>query len=97
MSRLRWWVSPGPAIVTASVAIIAVVLIATWPMLRWPYPRWAETSAQWHQRFAWAGPIAGTAASWYATRLNPSHRIWNQPRAPRLGLPVVLRHLRLLA
>ena len=97
MSRLRLWSRGlGPVLPAAGVAIVAVVLIATWPMLHWPYPRWAATSAQWHQQWMWAGPIAGTAAAWYATRFNPRHRIWNQLRAPRLGPPVVARHLRLL-
>ncbi|MFD2422703.1 hypothetical protein [Amycolatopsis pigmentata] len=93
----RSWSPPTLlVIVAASVAIGAVVLVVTWPMLSWPYPRWVETSAQWHQRFGWAGPIAGTIACWYATRFNPPHRIWNQPDAARWGWPVVVRHLRLL-
>lgn len=98
MNRVvRSWSPPTLlVIVAASVAIGAVVLVATWPMLSWPYPRWVETSAQWHQRFGWAGPIAGTVACWYATRFNPRHRIWNQPDAPRWGWPVVARHLRRL-
>ncbi|GAB3449003.1 hypothetical protein [Actinophytocola sediminis] len=94
--RKSWWPLGPTAVVAPSVAIVAVVLVMTWPMLGWPYPLWVQTSAQFHQQFTWAGLIAGTAACWYATQLHPADRIWVQPRAPRLGVPIVTRHLTVL-
>lgn len=91
--RTSWW-PLGPAVVVGpAVLIVAVVLVMTWPMLGWPYPLWIQVSAQFHQQFTWAGLVAGTAACWYATQFHPADRIWAQPRAPRLGAPVVTRHL----
>ncbi|MDQ3785661.1 MAG: hypothetical protein M3422_00260 [Actinomycetota bacterium] len=65
-------------------------------MLDWPYPVWMQTSAQFHQQFAFAGMIAGTAACWYATVLHAKDRIWMRSGAPRLGPPAVSWHLRTL-
>jgi hypothetical protein len=76
-----------------AVAIVVVVVAMTWPMLGWPYPLWVQTSAQFHQQFAWAGLIAATSACWYATVLHAKDRIWLRPNAPRLGGPAVVRHL----
>ena len=98
MARLRrsWW-PLGPAVVVApAVVIMAVVLVMTWPMLGWPYPLWVQVSAQFHQQFTWAGLVAGTAACWFAIQFHPADRIWMQPRAPRLGTPIVTRHLTVL-
>lgn len=90
----RWWWPLGPySVVVPSVAIVVVVLGTTWPRLDWPYPLWTQTSAQFHQQFALAGMIAGTAACWYATVMHPKDRIWVRPGAPRLGAPAVSRHL----
>ncbi len=86
----------GIVVVLPAVAIAALVLISTWPMLSWPYPRWVQTSAQWHQRYEWTGIIAGTAACYYAFRLNAADRIWTQPHAPRLGAEAVASQLGLL-
>ncbi|MFC4859173.1 hypothetical protein [Actinophytocola glycyrrhizae] len=72
------------------------MVVMTWPMLGWPHPLWVQTSAQFHQQFTWAGLIAGTAACWYAVQFHQVDRIWVQPRAPRLGAPVVVRHLTVL-
>ncbi|MCE7010269.1 hypothetical protein LWC34_46815 [Kibdelosporangium philippinense] len=83
-------------VVLPAVVIAVIVLVSTWPMLTWPYPRWAQTSAQWHQQFMWTGALAGTTACYYAFRLNAADRMWTQPRAPRLGIRVVLAHLALL-
>ena len=96
--RLResWW-PLGPAwVVVPATAIVVVVLVRTWPMLDWPYPLWVQTSAQFHQQFTWAGLIAGASACWYATVLHAKERIWAQPGAPRVGMPVVTRHLTVL-
>lgn len=97
-SRVRnsWWPLGPAAVVAPAVLIVAVVLVMTWPMLGWPYPLWVQTSAQFHQQFTWAGLVAGTAACWYASQLHPADRIWTQPRAPRLGAPIVTRHLTVL-
>jgi hypothetical protein len=90
----RWWWPLGPySILVPVVAIVAVVVGMTWPRFGWPYPLWVQTSAQFHQRFAFAGVIAGTAACWYATVLHAKDRIWVRPGAPRLGAPAVARHL----
>jgi hypothetical protein len=91
-----WW-PMGPASVAVPAAAIVVVVVAmTWPMLDWPFPLWVQTSAQFHEQFTWAGPIAGTSACWYATVLHPKNRIWMQPGAPRGGTPAVIRHLTVL-
>lgn len=93
----RWWWPLGPySVVVPAVAIVIVVVGMTWPRLDWPYPLWAQTSAQFHQQFAFAGMIAGTAACWYATVLHAKDRIWMRPGAPRLGGPAVSRHLTIL-
>jgi hypothetical protein len=90
----RWWWPLGPySVVVPAAAILAVVVGMTWPRFDWPYPLWAQTSAQFHQRFAFAGVIAGTAACWYATILHAKDRIWVRPGAPRLGAPAMARHL----
>jgi hypothetical protein len=90
----RWWWPLGPySVVVPAAAIIAVVVGMTWPRFDWPYPLWVQTSAQFHQQFAFAGMIAGTAACWYATVLHAKDRIWVRPGAPRLGAPAVARHL----
>jgi hypothetical protein len=90
----RWWWPLGPhSVVVPSIAIVVVVLGTTWPRLDWPYPLWTQTSAQFHQQFALAGMIAGTAACWYATVMHAKDRIWVRPGAPRLGVPAVSRHL----
>ncbi|SDY89022.1 hypothetical protein SAMN05421504_107331 [Amycolatopsis xylanica] len=92
-----WFWPLGPAsVLLPSAAILVVVLAGTWPRLGWPYPRWVETSTQFHQQFLWAGMIAGTAACFYAVRMNKGDRLFVQPRAPRLGGPVASRHLSLL-
>lgn len=91
--RLTWWPLGPASVLVPSAAIIVVVLAMTWPMLVWPYPLWVQTSAQFHQQFTWAGLIAGTSACWCATVLHPKNRIWMQPRAPRSGVPAVVRHL----
>ncbi|WP_116044438.1 hypothetical protein [Amycolatopsis palatopharyngis] len=97
MIRVRSSLWPLPHVLLVPAAAIAlVVLFSTWSMMPWPYPRWGQTSAQWHQQFAWAGPIAGAAACYYAVRVNTADRIWSQPRAPRLGSAAVGRHLTLL-
>lgn len=84
----------GPySVVVPAAAIVAVVVGMTWPRFDWPYPLWVQTSAQFHQQFAFAGMIAGTAACWYATVLHAKDRIWVRPGAPRLGAPAVARHL----
>ena len=93
----RWWWPLGPhSVVVPAVAIIAVVVGMTWARFGWPYPLWAQTSAQFHQQFAFAGMIAGTAACWYATVLHAKHRIWMRPGAPRLGAQAVNHHLPVL-
>lgn len=94
--RRAWW-PLGPASVMApAVAIVGVVVTMTWPMLGWPYPLWVQTSAQFHQQFAWAGLIAGASACWSATVVHPKDRIWTQPGAPRAGSSAVTRHLTVL-
>lgn len=90
----RWWWPLGPySVAVPAVAIIAVVVGMTWSRLGWPYPLWTQTSAQFHQQFALAGLIAGTASCWYATVPHAKDRIWMRPDAPRLGAPAVRRHL----
>ncbi len=90
----RWWWPLGPySVVVPAAAIVAVVVGMTWPRLGWPYPLWVQTSAQFHQQFAFAGMIAGTASCWYAIVLHAKHRIWMRAGAPRLGTPAVNRHL----
>ncbi len=94
MIARRWWWPLGPcSVVVPAVAIVAVVVGMTWPRLDWPYPLWTQTSAQFHQQFAFAGLIAGTAACWYATVLHTKDRIWTSPAAPRLGAPAATRHV----
>ncbi len=96
MTRRWWWpLGPYPVVVPAA-AIIGVVVGMTWSRMSWPYPLWTQTSAQFHQQFAFAGMIAGTAACWYATVLHAKHRIWMRPGAPRLGAQAVNRHLLVL-
>jgi hypothetical protein len=82
--------------VVPALAIVAVVVGMTWPRFDWPYPLWAQTSAQFHQQFAFAGMIAATAACWCATVLHAKDRIWMRPGAPRLGTQAVNRHLPVL-
>jgi hypothetical protein len=94
--RRTWWPLGPASVLVPAVAIVVVVVAMTWPMLGWPYPLWVQTSAQFHQQFAWAGLIAGTSACWYATVLHARDRIWTQPGAPRLGAPAVARHLAVL-
>lgn len=90
----RWWWPLGPySVIVPAVAIVAVVVGMTWPRLDWPYPLWVQTSAQFHQQFAFGGVVAGTTACWYATVLHAKDRIWVSPSAPRLGGPAVARHL----
>jgi hypothetical protein len=55
-----------------------------------------QTSSQFHQQFAFAGMIAGTAACWYATVMHAKDRIWVRPGAPRLGAPAAALHLTML-
>jgi hypothetical protein len=90
----RWWWPLGPCpVVVPAVAIVAVVVGMTWHRLGWPYPLWVQTSAQFHQQFAFAGLVAGTAACWYAVVMHAKDRIWLRPGAPRLGAPAAARHL----
>jgi len=98
LQRLResWWPLGPASVVVPAAAVVVVVLSRTWPMLDWPYPLWAQSSAQFHQQFAWAGLIAGSSACWYATVLHAKGRIWTQPEAPRADMPVVTRHLTVL-
>jgi hypothetical protein len=91
--RRAWWPLGPASVVVPAVAIVVVVLVMTGPMLGWPYPVWVQTSAQFHQQFTWAGLIAATSACWYAVVMHAKDRIWVRPHAPRLGTPVVLRHL----
>ena len=91
-----WWPLAPVVVVAPAVAIVVVVVAMNWPMLGWPHPLWVQTSAQFHQQFTWAGLMAGTGACWYAVQFHPRDRIWVQPRAPRLGTPVVVRHLTVL-
>lgn len=94
--RRTWWpLGPYPVIVP-SLAIIVVVVGMTWPRLDWPYPLWTQTAAQFHQQFAFAGMIAGTAACWYATVMHAKDRIWVRPGAPRLGAPAAALHITML-
>lgn len=92
-TRRCWWPLGLYPFVVPAVAIIAVVVGMTWPRLSWPHPLWVQTSAQFHQQFAFAGMIAGTAACWYATVMHAKDRIWMRPGAPRSGAPAVSRHL----
>jgi hypothetical protein len=94
--RASWWPLAPVVVVAPAAVIVVVVVVMTWPMLGWPHPLWVQTSAQFHQQFTWAGLIAGTSACWYAVQFHPGDRIWVQPRAPRLGAPVVVRHLTVL-
>jgi hypothetical protein len=98
LQRLRksWWPLGPASVVVPAAVVVVVVLVRTWPMLDWPYPMWAQTSAQFHQQFAWAGLIAGASTCWHATMLHAKERIWAQPGAPRVGVPVVTRHLTVL-
>lgn len=93
--RWFWPLGPLPVLVPAA-AIIAGTLLLTWPVLGLPYPQWAHTSAQWHQAFSLAGPIAAGGAAWCANRLTADDRIYTQPGGSRLGLPVVARQLAIL-
>ena len=94
--RGTWWPLGPASVLIPAGGIIVVVAVMTWPMLGWPYPQWVRVSAEFHQQFTWAGLIAGTASCWHATTLHPRDRIWNQPAAPRLGGPAVIRNLTLL-
>lgn len=98
MKRHRFWFWPLGALIAVvpAVAILLLVLGATWQMVSWPYPRWAQTSAQWHQQFMWAGLVAGTVSCLWAVHLNGADRVWVQPQAPRLGAATVARHLAVL-
>lgn len=98
LQRMResWWPLGPTSVVVPAATIVVVVLVGTWTMLGWPYPLWVQTSAQFHQQFAWAGLIASASACWYATVLHAKRRIWAQPGAPRVGMPVVTRHLTVL-
>ena len=90
----RWWWPLGPyPVAVPTLAIVGVVVGMTSARFDWPYPLWTQTSTQFHQQFAFAGMIAGTASCWYATVLHAKHRIWMRPRAPRLGAQAVTRHL----
>lgn len=94
--RRTWWpLGPYPVVVP-TLAIVVVVVGMTWPRLGWPYPLWTQTSGQFHQQFAFAGMIAGTAACWYATVMHAKDRIWVRPGAPRLGAPAAALHLTML-
>ena len=95
--KRAWWPLGPYSVVVPAVAIVAVVVGMTWPRLGWPYPLWIQTSAQFHQQFAFAGMIAGTAACWYAIVLHAKGRMWMLPGAPRLGVPAVSRHVTTLA
>lgn len=80
MKRAWWWPLGPYSVVVPSVAIVGVVFGMTFPRLDWPYPLWVQTSAQFHQQFAFAGMIAGTAACWYATVMHAKHRTgWSVP------------------
>jgi hypothetical protein len=96
MTRRLWWPLGPYSVVVPALAIIAVVVGMTWSRFDWPYPLWTQTSAQFHQQFAFGGMIAGTAACWYATVLHAKDRIWMRPGAPRLGTQAVNRHLSVL-
>ncbi|GAB1515560.1 hypothetical protein [Actinophytocola sp. KF-1] len=96
MRQRSWWPLGPFSVVLPALAIVAVVVGMTWSRFDWPYPLWTQTSAQFHQQFAFAGMIAGTAACWYATVLHAKHRIWMRPGAPRLGVQAVNRHLPVL-
>ncbi|GAB1515559.1 hypothetical protein [Actinophytocola sp. KF-1] len=90
----RWWWPLGPySVMVPAAAIVVVVVGMTWSRLGWPYPLWVQTSAQFHQQFAFAGMIAGTAACWYGTVMHAKDRIWMRPGAPRLGTQAANSHL----
>src|SRR5262245_54410825 len=91
--RRTWWPLGPASVMVPAGAIVVVVLVTTWHRLGWPYPLWEQTSAQFHQQFAFAGLIAATSACWYATVMHAKDRIWVRPDAPRLGLPAVTRHV----
>src|SRR5262245_16755069 len=94
--RRAWWPLGPASVLVPAGAILVVVLAMTWHRLGWPYPLWVQTSAQFHQMFAFAGLIAAASACWYATVMHAKDRIWVRPHAPRLGLPAAVRHLAVL-
>lgn len=95
MTDRRLPLGPWP-IVIPSLAITGAVLLGTLPKLAWPFQEWVRTSAEFHQQNAFAAPIAAAAATYYAGRLTPPHRIFAPPYAERAGLATVVRHLTVL-
>jgi hypothetical protein len=94
-SPLFWPLGPLP-IVLPSLGIIVAVGLSTSTMLPWPYQEWIQTSAEFHQQNAFAGPIAAAAATYFAGRLTPPGRIFALPFAARAGALTARRHLLVL-
>lgn len=90
-----WPLGPLP-VVLPGIAIFAIVLASTVHMFSWPYQEWIRTSAEFHQQNAFAAPVAGAAATYYAGRLTPPSRIFALPTAARAGYPTVVRHILVL-
>ena len=92
----RWWpLGPLPLLVSG-VLVFGVVLSGTYGMLSWPWQEWARTSSQFMWQLAITGPIAASAATYYAGRVTPPSRIFAQRSSARPASAVMRRHLGLL-
>jgi hypothetical protein len=83
---------------TRFFAIIAASVFGlTWFMTRdqvsWQALDWVHTSAQFAIQIRLPGLVSAAAASFVAARLTHRTRIYAQPWSPRVGLPILVRHL----
>lgn len=93
--RRLWPLGPLPLLLPGAV-IFGVALSATFGMFAWPYQEWARTSSEFMWRLAITGPIAATAATYYAARVTPPSRIFAQRSSVRPASVILTRHLGML-